>query len=350
MTTELPCNSVVSTLATAKSGSRLVAASGWPSSPVMLGSPAAAEPCNRAKPGLDWTKPASVLTTTTDTKPCPSVMVEGTGTTNCVVGAGAGDLERSLVDRAGGSTDEEVDLGALGKAAALDGEVGPGQDRILHTGDARMAGQRSRRRHRHRRDRRGRHAFTRRRRGRSDCESASAYASELAYESVSTVGIGVRVGVGLGVDDPVGRGVNVGTVVGGAVTLNPVVAVAGSNVVFPAKFAISGVIPAISRRQRARGVALGVGGAEAGIALQRKLHAGADDRFRAESPRHRSAKLTSVTGLPTITLVGLRLSDRKLECFPEVQVINALIGRQIGCAKTCWPRRSYQYPETLPYS
>src|SRR5271155_2828022 len=56
ITTELPCNSVVSTLATAKSGSRLVGASGSPSSPVMLGNPAAAEPCNRAKPGLDCGK------------------------------------------------------------------------------------------------------------------------------------------------------------------------------------------------------------------------------------------------------------------------------------------------------
>src|SRR5271170_1167006 len=46
----------------------------------MLGNPAAAEPCSNAKPGLDSTKPWSVLTTTTETKPWPKGIVAETGT------------------------------------------------------------------------------------------------------------------------------------------------------------------------------------------------------------------------------------------------------------------------------
>src|SRR5262245_15579620 len=48
ITTASPWIRVVSTLAVAKLGSMLVAAKPWPSSPVILGRPAAADPCSSA--------------------------------------------------------------------------------------------------------------------------------------------------------------------------------------------------------------------------------------------------------------------------------------------------------------
>ena len=152
------------------------------------------------------------------------------------------------------------------------------------------------------------------------------------------VGIGVSVGVGLGVEVavPVGLGVNVGIVVGGAVTLNPMVAVAGSKCRVARRSSrsarsSSGTVG----RQRARGVAFGVGGAETGMPFQRELDAGADDWERPESRRRRSARPTSVTGLPTITVVGLRFSVRKLVCCPDGPGNYRLVGRQVGCCQEC---------------
>src|SRR5580704_13285853 len=51
---------------------------------VRLGMPAAAEPCSRAEAPLDTPKPLSVLTTSTETNPSPSMVLAGTETVSWV--------------------------------------------------------------------------------------------------------------------------------------------------------------------------------------------------------------------------------------------------------------------------
>src|SRR5262249_52992096 len=79
-----PCLTTVSTLSTAKLGSALVADRPTPPTLVMVGMPSAAEPCKRPNARLEVTKARSVLTTSSDTKPCPKPVATGTSTARSV--------------------------------------------------------------------------------------------------------------------------------------------------------------------------------------------------------------------------------------------------------------------------
>src|SRR5271170_1063794 len=207
----------------------------------MLGKPAAAEPCNRAKPALDSTKSSSVLTTTTETTPWPKGIVAGTGTVSRVgeklAASGlsgpllTGPVEvltkkltseplvkplpliRKLAPASTGFCTElicgwpETGVGVgvgtvgLGVVAMHSGGVGVGVGVGVRVGLG------------------------------------------VGVGVCVAIGVGIRVcvGVGLGVEVAVavGFGVVIGIVVGGGVTLNPTVALAGSKVELPMKFAAS---------------------------------------------------------------------------------------------------------------
>ncbi len=140
----------------------------------MLGNPAAAEPCSSAKPGLDCgTKSSSVLTTTTETKPWPSEIVAGTGTVSwmALMVAASGLSGPSLTEPLEVLT-KKLTSEPLVKPLPLIMKLASGQDRTLHRVDSRMARQRSRRRHWHGRLRRGRDALGRRRRRTRESECA----------------------------------------------------------------------------------------------------------------------------------------------------------------------------------
>ena len=86
-----------------------------------------------------------------------------------------------------------------------------------------------------------------------------------------------------------GLGVNVGIVVGGAVTLKPMVAVAGSKVELPAKFAVSAVIPATAGVSVHDALPLALVVPKQELPSNVSLNAGADDGGRRSRRKHRSA-------------------------------------------------------------
>ena len=132
------------------------------------------------------------------------------------------------------------------------------------------------------------------------------------------VGVGLGVGVRSGVLD--GPGVPVGMKVGGAVTLNPILAVAGSRVGFPANFAI------IALKTGTVGVSVHEALPLALVVAKQELPSSVNWTLApltgwAGVTETSLNDPTTVTGLPLRVLPGLRLRLRKLVWGPEVQVI-----------------------------
>jgi hypothetical protein len=143
----------------------------------------------------------------------------------------------------------------------------------------------------------------------------------------TSVGVGVttttvEVAVGRRVGVAVGLAVKVGMKVGGPVTLNPSVAVEASRLELPAKLAVSDVSSGVAGVNVHDALPL-----EFVVAVQELPSnvivtlspmtgaGGVDDTSLSEA--------INVTGLPAITVVGLRLNVRKVVCGPAVQVIKA---------------------------